>query len=141
MAAIKHYLVINSSSEKVFRAVTTSEGISGWWTKNNMMSSKVGDEIEFIFGNRYHNKMEITNLVENKFVKWKCIEGDTEWIGTIFTFHIEKENGNSILRFAHDDWREETDFFASCNFQWGHYMQSLKDYCETGKGTPFEERN
>jgi hypothetical protein len=30
------------------------------------------------------------------------------------------------------------DFYANCNFHWGFYLQSLKDFCESGKGKPFQ---
>jgi hypothetical protein len=43
------------------------------------------------------------------------------------------------LRFTHGAWREMTDFFAACNYNWGFYMRSLKAYCETGKGQPFTQ--
>ena len=58
-------------------------------------------------------------------------------IGTTFSFDLEEKDGNTILRFTHGDWKEETDFFASCNYHWGYYMRSLAYYCEKGKGTPF----
>jgi hypothetical protein len=37
------------------------------------------------------------------------------------------------------NWREPTDFFASCNYHWGYYLRSLKLLLETGEGTPFKE--
>ena len=85
--------------------------------------------------------MKITDLQLNKRVEWKCIEGDKEWIGTTFIFDLEEKGGNTILRFTHGNWKEETDFFASCNYNWGYYMTSLAKYCEEGKGTPFREED
>jgi uncharacterized protein YndB with AHSA1/START domain len=138
MSAIKHYLIIRSSPEKIYKALTTKEGIANWWTVQTEIGSKVGDVNIFDFDEQYHNKMEIVALQPGKKVEWKCLVGDTEWIGTSFIFEIEKENDHSVLRFTHGNWQEETDFFASCNYHWGYYMRSLKLYCETGKGTPFK---
>ena len=45
----------------------------------------------------------------------------------------------TILRFTHGNWRESTDFFASCNYHWGYYLRSLKLLLETGEGTPFQK--
>ena len=138
MASIKHYLIIKTPPEKVYEAVTTTGGIKGWWTLDAIADEKVGGVAEFIFGERYHNKMQITELEQNKRVEWKCFQGDKEWIATTVEFDIEAKDKDTVLRFTHGNWREETDFFASCNFNWGYYMRSLADYCEKGEGTPFK---
>ncbi len=137
MSSIKHYLIIKAQPEKVYNAITKTGGLKGWWTIEAKADEKVGGIAEFIFGERYYNKMKITNLLNNKKVEWKCLEGDKEWIGTTFLFDLEEKDGSTILRFSHSNWKEDTDFFASCNFNWGYYLNSLKKYCETGVGTPF----
>ncbi len=137
MAHLKHYLLIKASPDKVYKALTSTEGLKGWWTLEAKTDERVGGIAEFIFGEHYHNKMKIVKLVPDKIVTWECIKGDKEWIGTTFLFDIEVKDGDTILRFIHDNWKEETDFFASCNYHWGYYLRSLKLYCETGSGTPF----
>ena len=137
MPSIKHYLVIKAVAEKVYTALSKTEGLCGWWTVEAKADERVGGTAEFIFGERYYNKMKITNLLNSKKVEWKCLEGDKEWIGTTFLFDLEEKDGSTILRFSQNDWKEETDFFASCNYNWGYYLISLKQYCETGEGTPF----
>ena len=139
MNTIKHYLIIKTQPEKVYKAVTTTNELKGWWTVGAKSDKKVGGTAEFIFGDQYHIKMQITHLKKNKKVEWVCIQGDKEWIGTTFTFNLESKDDDTILRFTHDKWKEETDFFASCNYHWGYYLRSLKLLCETGKGTPFIE--
>ena len=137
MHSIKHQLQIKASPEKVYRALTSTEGLRGWWTLEAKADEQVGGVAEFIFGEQYHNKMKIIKLVSNKLVEWECIEGDKEWIETNFVFDLEEKDGDTTLRFIHSNWKEETDFFASCNYHWGYYLRSLKLYCETGSGTPF----
>jgi len=138
MAEIKHFLIIKASPEKVYRAITEQEGLASWWTRETIAKPQIGSIAEFNFGNQYHNKMRITRLVPHKIVEWECLMGDKEWIGTTFRFELIPDKENTNVRFTHGNWKEMTDFFASCNFQWGHYMRSLKDYCETGKGEPFK---
>ncbi len=138
MAEIKHFLIIKASPEKVYRAITEQEGLASWWTRETIAKPQVGSVAEFKFGNQYHNKMRIIRLEPYKIVEWECIMGDKEWIGTTFYFELILNGENTSLRFTHGNWKEMTDFFASCNFHWGHYMRSLKDYCETGKGEPFK---
>ena len=134
---IRHIITIKCPPEKVYKALTTKEGIQGWWTVDTVIEPKINSIAEFIFGDRYHNKMVITDLQANKRVAWYCLEGDKEWIGTDFTFDMEEKDGQTVLRFGQNNWKEPTDFYAICNFQWGQYMVSLKNYCETGKGSPF----
>lgn len=137
MAGIKHYLLIKASRKKVYTALSTTEGLKGWWTSEAKAEEFVGGIAEFIFGEQYHNKMKVTCLEPNKKIEWECLEGDKEWVGTTFLFDLEEKNGSTILRFSHNNWKEETDFFASCNYHWGYYMSSLAKYFETGKGSPF----
>jgi len=139
MPSIKHYLLIKGSWESVQCAITKTGGLRGWWTVEAKADEKIGGTAEFIFGDRYFNKMKITNLEPDNKLEWECLEGDKEWIGTTFLFDLEEKDGSTILRFSHNNWKEETDFFASCNYNWGYYLRSLKQYCETGEGTPFNE--
>ncbi|MGB5892554.1 MAG: SRPBCC domain-containing protein [Ignavibacteriaceae bacterium] len=137
MPSIKHYLLIKAQPEKVYTALSKTEGLCGWWTTSAKTDENIGGTAEFIFGERYYNRMKITNLQDSKSVEWECLKGDKEWIGTTYLFDLEEKDGNTILRFSHNNWKEETDFFASCNYNWGYYLNSLKQYCETGTGTPF----
>ena len=139
MPDIKHLVTINTPVEVVFKAVTEQEGLAGWWTKETVAAPEVGGILEFKFGDKYHNKMRVTKLEENRRIEWECFEGDQEWVGTTFTFDLDDKTGQTVLRFSQDGWRAATDFYALCNTTWAFYMQSLKSYCETGTGTPFPE--
>lgn len=137
MADIKHLVVIEAPVRTVYRALTAQSGLAAWWTTQTVATPQVGSIAEFTFGDRYHNEMRIVKLEEDRKVEWKCIEGDEEWVGTTLVFSLEPDDGRTILRFSHGEWRAATDFFASCNYHWGFYMRSLKSYCETGAGEPF----
>ena len=141
MADIKHYLIIRAPMETVYRAVTEQAGLAGWWTEETIAEPVVGSISEFKFGDRYHNRMKITHLVPDRRVEWVCLEGDKEWVGTTFSFDLQRDGDNTVVRFGHNEWREVTDFFASCNFNWGCYMISLTKYCETGQGEPFKRQS
>jgi len=139
MPAINHLLFIDTLPHKVYKAITTQKGLSSWWTAKTKADAIVGSVAEFWFSTKYHDKMYIVNLDKNKYVEWECIDGDKEWIGTRIQFIITPHNNGTQLHFRHYEWKNESEFFASCNFHWGRYMMSLKDYCETGKGNPFKE--
>ena len=51
MVDILHKVGIKSSSPNdVYRALTTREGLSAWWTSDTQGDSKVGGVIQFRFG-------------------------------------------------------------------------------------------
>lgn len=135
MADIRHKLVIKTAPEKVYQAITTQEGLSGWWAKQATAKPEVGFVNIFTFGT-IRNEMKITHLSLDKKVEWQCINSIEEWMDTRISFDLEENDGRTILRFAHSDWREATDFFTACNYDWGRFLTSLKSYCETGTGTP-----
>ena len=140
MAEIHHMLLIDVPVERVYQAITDQDGLAAWWTTQVVAKPVVGSVAEFAFGDRYHTAMRVTGLEPSRKVQWECIDGDEEWVGTKIVFDLEKQGEQTLLRFHHTDWRQMTDFYASCNYNWGFYMRSLKTYCETGKGEPFEYR-
>ncbi len=140
MYEIFHKLKIRADVSTVYGAITDEKGIAEWWT-NTCNAKPVENSIaEFNFGDRYHNKMRITKLEANQRVEWLVVEDHEEWIDTRISFELEKEGEHTILRFKHGDWGEITDFYAHCNYNWAWYLNSLRLYCETGKGKPYQTR-
>jgi len=139
MYEIKHLVTIDAPVPVVYMALTEQEGLAGWWTTDTLAKAIVGSIAGFRFGDRYHNTMRIDGLEQDSRVEWACLDGDPAWVETTIVFDLENREGSTILRFSHANWREMTDFFAACNYQWGFYMRSLKSYCETGKGQPFSQ--
>jgi uncharacterized protein YndB with AHSA1/START domain len=135
MENIRHNVVIKTTPEKVYKAITTQEGIEGWWCKNTTAKPEIGFVNIFIFG-KFRNEMKISVLTPNKKVAWDCIDSIEEWIGTTISFDLEEKGENTLLRFTHGGWRAITDTFAGCNYDWALFMKSLKTFCETGTGTP-----
>jgi uncharacterized protein YndB with AHSA1/START domain len=139
MVEIKHLLHIQAPASEVYKAITEEEGLKNWWTNQTIAIPEEGAVIEFRFGEKYHDKMKVVKLQPNQKVEWLCLVGESEWIDTTFVYDLESNEEKTVLRFTHGNWRESTDFFASCNYHWGYYLRSLKLLCETGKGTPFTD--
>lgn len=137
MEHIRHLVTIQAPASKVFEAISTQQGLANWWTEQTVAKPEVGFVIDFRFGPEHHKQMRITGLEHNKSVTWQCVAGDPEWMDTIISFELEAGEGKTVLRFAHNNWAEATDYFGSCNFHWGYFIQSLRLLCETGEGTPF----
>ena len=136
MSAIRINVTIKTPPEKVYNAITTQEGLSNWWAKQTEAKPEVGFTNVFTFGQKYRNEMKIINLIPDRKVEWECINSVEEWVDTRISFDLQGKDGNTILRFAHSDWRAATDFFASCTYDWSLFIKSLKSLCETGSGSP-----
>ncbi|NIR48920.1 SRPBCC domain-containing protein [candidate division KSB1 bacterium] len=139
MAVIKHSVDINASRERVYKAVATEKGLSNWWTKDVTADAEVGGKADFRFeGAGFHAVMNITKLGPNAEVEWQCTDSVDEWIGSKFTFKIEERNRNSLLLFTQHYSKPISDEeYGRFNFNWGYYLHSLKEYCETGQGKPY----
>ncbi|NNL92129.1 MAG: SRPBCC domain-containing protein [Saprospiraceae bacterium] len=137
MANLRHNLVIKATLQEVYKAITTQEGLRGWWTIEATAKPEVGFVNHFSFSEKYFNKMKIVELNPPRFVLWKCLDGDKEWIGTDVRFELEELEGETYLKFSHLNWAHETDYYGVCNFHWGRFMESLKLLCETGQGGPY----
>ena len=137
MPEIRHLVTIDAPAGVVFMALTEQEGLAGWWTSDAEVKPVIGSIAGFKFGDQYHNTMRVVALDMNTRVEWICLQGHPEWVDTSLIFDLENREGATVVRFTHGDWREMTDFYATCNYHWGFYMRSLKAFCETGTGEPF----
>lgn len=136
MPNIRHILVISAPPEKVYDAITTQEGLSGWWCTKTKAEPRPDSIARFEFDEGYHKEMKITELQPSKKVAWLCQVAYPEWIGTTVTFEMEPHANGTLLSFYHDGWKEYTKEFAVCNYHWALFMRSLRLLCETGKGLP-----
>lgn len=120
---------------RVRAALTSREGLAGWWTKNVETESTVGSVSTFRFSSGAFNRMKIIALDPDR-VEWECVDGHIEWIGTRVRFELRQEGDGVKVCFSHSGWRELTEYVGECSFHWANYFVSLHNYCETGQGTP-----
>ena len=141
MADITHRIGIKSSAQNVYKALSTIDGLAGWWTDDVSGSSEIGGKIQFTFKSLKGDVlgqmvMQVTALEPNKKVHWRCLEGPAEWIGTDITFDLTQQDEYTILIFGHRNWREVVEFTGHCSMKWAVFMLSLRDLVLTGKGKP-----
>ncbi len=127
----------HSNTEEVYEAITTTEGIKSWWTIDCEVSTEVGGKSSFYFERLLFNSMEIRELSTNQKVRWKCVEGWNEWLGTEVVFTLSENNsGGTDLIFEHIGLNPDLKCFKMCSQGWGKTLQSLKNYVDKGEGTP-----
>ena len=137
MPDILHRIGIKSLSlDDAYKALTTLEGLSAWWT-NTQGESKVGGVLQFRFGADGFFDMKVLELHPAKRVLWEVIDGPEEWIGTKISWELKQEGDYTIILFKHQGWKEPVESMHHCSTKWGVFMMSLKSLLETGKGAPY----
>jgi uncharacterized protein YndB with AHSA1/START domain len=138
MPDILHRVGIKSSSlDNTYKALTTLEGLSAWWTNDTQGESrKVGGVIKFRFGERGFFDMKVLELDPVKRVLWQVVDGPKEWIGTKVGFELKQDGDYTIVLFKHQGWKEPVEFMHHCSTKWAIFLMSLKSLVETGTGAP-----
>ena len=115
MADIFHCLRMTASPDEVLRAVTEDELLRPWWAG----------------GDGFAVRCLSTADAGGPAVAWRCIGGPPDWIGTDIVFALAQEGRETVVRFAHRNWRETNDAFARCTTKWGRVLLALKSRVET----------
>ncbi len=137
MPDILHKVGIKSSSPAdVYKALTTIEGLSAWWTTTTEGESKIGGMLRFRFGSGGFD-MKVLELAAARRVVWQVVDGPEEWIGTTVSFDLDRRGDWTILLFKHEGWKEPVEFMHHCSTKWGVFLLSLKSLLETGNGAPW----
>ncbi len=147
MADIIHRIGIKATPAQVYTALSTVDGVAGWWTKETTGESKVGGVMTVRFLDRGPEglgpvtekgrmELEVTRLDPGKDVVWRVNAGPQEWIGTDVTFSLSEADGQTVVVFGHRNWREPVEFMAHCSMKWATFLLSLRDLVETGTGRP-----
>lgn len=144
MVDIIHRLGIKAPLSKVLEAVSTVDGVAGWWSKDTTGSSGLGGSMIVRFVDPTGKQIgrmnfNITKLDTDRTVHWRFTEGPPEWIGTDVTFELSPAGDYTIVMFGHRNWREAIEFTAHCSMKWATFLWSLRALAETGKGKPNPE--
>jgi hypothetical protein len=127
---------MSRSPDAAYNALTTIEGLAGWWTTDTTGDSGVGDVIRFRFGPRGGFDMKVVGLDPGKRVLWEVVDGPEEWVGTTVSFDLKQEDDFTILLFKHGGWREPVEFMSHCSTKWAAFLLSLKSLVESGAAAP-----
>jgi uncharacterized protein YndB with AHSA1/START domain len=140
MADIRHRVGISAPREQVYAALATREGLSGWWTRDTAGGDAVGSKLEFFFGQpEPGGVMEVVELVPGQRVAWRCVQGPDEWVDTVLSFDLSESGGETVVMFAHADWREPAEFMHHCSTKWAYFLLGMKAGLEGGSATPYPE--
>ena len=137
MATIYHQVGIKAPVEKIFNAIATLQGVSGWWTLTSGEPT-IDGELTFSFG-EHDVFAKVTAYENNKHIEWTVQGEEGEWLNTRICFDLDEKQDQVMVNFQHADWKEATEFLAHCSTKWAMFLLSLKKYVETGTGMSFPD--
>lgn len=133
-------LAFESPAEEVFAALTTTDGLGGWWTAVTGHGLAGGD-LRFVFNE--DDPPLIAHVDEARsasLVQWTCVAYRLlpDWAGTTITFALTpRPAGGCDLAFRHRGLTPRLECYDDCRNGWDHFLPSLKAYVDTGTGNPW----
>jgi uncharacterized protein YndB with AHSA1/START domain len=125
-----------ATTRTVYDALTTTEGLAGWWTEDTKGNGDVvGGVLAFRFPVGGFD-MEVVELRPDERVVWRVVDGPQEWVGTTIEWDLHRNGDYTIVLFAHRGWKEPVEFMHHCSTKWASFLLSLKALVETGEGAP-----
>jgi uncharacterized protein YndB with AHSA1/START domain len=127
------------SPSAVFEALTTLEGLAGWWSAVTG-SSHVDGELRFFFADDIPVIFHVDEAIPAMRVQWTCLGYAylPEWASTVITFALApRDNGGCELKFRHAGLTPKLECFDDCKAGWDHFLPSLQQFVDTGVGNPW----
>ncbi|RYD70702.1 MAG: hypothetical protein EOP53_24945 [Sphingobacteriales bacterium] len=133
MADIMHQATINTSAKQIYPLIATKEGLQKWLKPEDgwkiQGAENLGGILRFYLHENFH-EMKVIILEKDSHVRWECITGPEEWLGTTVDFFIEDNVKKCTLQFAHNGWAEQSKFFQECDQAWGTFVVEIKKQAE-----------
>src|SRR5690349_19014237 len=104
MADMHHLIQIDAAdAAAAYAAVTTGEGITGWWTSRaEVPGATVGEVLKMSFPDAPITwDMRIDKADPPTLVEWDCIGGPPGWEATRVAWGVEAVANGAVVRLDH----------------------------------------
>ncbi|MFK4224705.1 SRPBCC domain-containing protein [Streptomyces sp. NPDC019890] len=137
MADIAMQPHIEAEADTVYAAISTTEGIKGWFTATATADKGVDGLHELHFpGVPEPWRLRITEAEPGKRLVLASENGP--WGGTLQTYEVlTRPEGGVTLRFTHSGFPAVDDAYRDFAYGWATKFVQLKAYAETGRPAPF----
>jgi uncharacterized protein YndB with AHSA1/START domain len=129
---------VKAHPDALFDALTNVWGLAAWWT-HVTGSGDAGGQLEFFFDSPEPCVMHVDQASRPTSVQWTVTDCGflPDWVGTRPTFAITSlDGGASELQFRHLGLTPALECSEMCARGWDHFLASLRDYVEIGRGSP-----
>jgi len=116
MKTILHALHIHAQPSSVYGALTTAEGLAGWWSTRVRTEPGTERLIHFTFAGDFNPVMRQDRATKDREVRWTCVDGHANWRDNTFTFRMEPRKEECVLLFTQEYAQELDDkTYGVCN--------------------------
>jgi uncharacterized protein YndB with AHSA1/START domain len=133
--------VVHAPCRQVFDAVTSLEGLVGWWASSATGCGLPGSRFTLEFAGLDETiTWRVDTVIAPTSLVWTCLShtGLPDWNGTTISFELsEPESAVTVVTFRHTGLVPALDCYEQCRAGWEHFLPSLTAYSERGRGTPF----
>jgi uncharacterized protein YndB with AHSA1/START domain len=141
MNDIHHEITSQASTNAAYAALTTPEGLRGWWARDCDISEGVGAEHELRFAKDDRlvaMRFRVEALEPDRLVRWSCVEnGNPAWVGSTLEWRLEAGTAGSTIRFEHGGFAAGGPPYEMTVQGWTHFTASLQRLLDTGTGEPW----
>ena len=133
MHQIEHLLHINAPLNKVYEAIKDVENIKQWYTTDVLDNSD--NTKTFKWGEMF--LIAKCNEIEKEKITWEFLESSMPIESLFMTYELSENEGKTRVRFTYGNFSEKSDFYANQNSSSAKYLESLRQFCQTGNGEAF----
>ena len=137
MIPIKLLMHINSSKDKVYNALTKSNELSKWYTTIVNGDFNLNEIITVEFVNFAEFKFKVVALTHNESVHLEIVKSKFDNVGHLMKYDLDENDNKTRVRYTYEGFSEMNDSYSNMNFTSAKYLESLRQYCQTGKGEAF----
>ena len=142
--SFRQEMVMAASPLQVFDALTSLEGLMGWWASSARGSGSAGGRFKLGFAGLDETMTMRVDVAEpTTDVAWTCLEhtGLRDWKGTKIVFNMADRGADqTALSFRHIGLVPDLECYEQCHAGWQHFLASLRSFVERGRGNPFGDR-
>jgi uncharacterized protein YndB with AHSA1/START domain len=139
MPDIAMQIDVSADPATVYRALTTTDGVAGWWTTRNQTTGTVGETDRMWFPDAPMAwELRVDEAVPGKLLARHCVGGPPAWVGTDVRFTLEAvPDGGTRIVFDHTGFPAADEMFRIVTLGWAQMLLQLKRHTETGDPAPY----
>lgn len=142
MARIVLETDVAADPAKIVAALTSRDGIAGWWTDDVELEGGVGATMRLGFPVA-PKRFELTiDEASPQRVVWRSVgEFPPHWVDTTVTWTLTRAEGATKVHFNHDGWESDEGLLPHAAYTWALLLGTLDRYTKTGTAAPLFTRS
>ena len=137
MARVRHRVGVAGEINQIYRAMLEPEGLTGWWASTADGRGEVGHVLHLHFEALATLSFKVLELERDALIRLQCVAGPGPWQDGLLEFTFVQGDEQVWVGLQHENPRVSDDDFIYFSTKWPIYLLSLRDFIETGSGTPY----